>query len=308
MHAAELSECESVEGCIVECGLGYFWPVPDRVLCDEGFWVVLAQCVPQAASTIRVRTVQIDAVILPGSLDWFDASGAEETEDDLLLSIAREFGVFLDTLQVEFVDSSSQRQLDGQRHLQAHDSRVRIQLRDDTEMPDSDLVETLVCGLFTCNGSAVLLRTWNNVTMFGIGSLVDDAVSSVLSASLAQDGIGVEVILDTWEVAVVSDFTLPAAEWLEGSWDTCSTDCGKGSATRTISCPLGSSVGCAHNERPQENQPCEESVGCHPLCTMFGLVGGVCRTRTVATAAGGLALLFLACCCTSTVFCWWRRT
>ena len=105
----------------------------------------------------------------------------------------------------------------------------------------------------------------------------------------AVDGIiGAEMILDTWEVAVVMDFMLPAAEWLAGTWDACSTDCGEGSTSRTISCTLGGTLGCATMEQPTDKQSCEGS-DCPPYCVLLGSKDRAsCGAGAVAVVSGGI--------------------
>lgn len=267
---------------------------------------------------IRARTIQVDVVVVPGPIpaeqvsDVFGQAWAEDNGDRLILALAGLLAVLPEQLQLEVVDSLAQRHLDGRR-LQQQVFNMRIQLSDETDIPDSMLVETLLCGLFMCNGSAVIGRTLWNLTVFSVASLVGDGVSSVLFRSLAQDGsdavdgiIGAEMILDTWEVAVVMDFMLPAAEWLAGTWDACSTDCGEGSTSRTISCTLGGTLGCATMEQPTDKQSCEGS-DCPPYCVLLGSKDRAsCGAGAVAVVSGGVTLLLASCFVLAAVV-WWRR-
>mmetsp|Transcript_3274 Transcript_3274/g.7844 ORF Transcript_3274/g.7844 Transcript_3274/m.7844 type:complete len:543 (-) Transcript_3274:122-1750(-) len=74
------------------------------------------------------------------------------------------------------------------------------------------------------------------------------------------------------------------ATWQEGAWTRCSTQCGTGTQTRTVTCSTGHTEDC-HGKQPPTEQACEEHAGCSYSTSAWGECSSRCgkgtRTREV---------------------------
>lgn len=299
--------------CVIECPVGYVWPLQEDVLCSGGVWLVWAQCIPNGASWTSARVAEILVLVNPGSIPgsqdvMFDVTWVQENLDLMVQTSADLLALSPHKVQIEVLDLAKTRR-QRQRRLNAGEFLLRFLVVDDADTTAANLAEQLLCVLFTCTehgpawvGSPVLTNA-THITHVSVAGFVGDVTSSLLLNSivvvLEETGsvvpagmLNCELLVSNSQVRVVYGFVMPVAAWLEGSW-MCSTTCGTGVCSRSVSCSLGSSVACAAiSSKPQECEECEQCSLNH-FCPWPGRDGGSCEVAYVAL--GAVALLFLCC-------------
>uniref|UniRef100_A0A7S0ZU50 Uncharacterized protein n=1 Tax=Noctiluca scintillans TaxID=2966 RepID=A0A7S0ZU50_NOCSC len=295
-NVGNVSTCEQTtvdSSCTVECADGYEWPLDAGPTCltSDGFWEVLAECVPSGSSSDIDRVVEIVLLVTPGSsfdssTSVFSSQWAYENTDILEIVFA---GLLdLDSDDVEASVPST---------VASSSDPFNITFRVIDEVtPSNDLAENIACALATCTDEEVSVteETTGTTQLYIISASLVDESTSVLIGSLqsyleANDEVvptglaSATVALPTY-VAVMDEFVL--VTWNVGEWGSCSNYCGNGSQTRNVTCSLGADSACSSSSsKPEVSQSCTESTGC------IGAVDDSLSNITVAVIV--LAVLFV---------------
>lgn len=252
-----------------------------KFLCSQGRWQLQSECLTVNASSAKEAAVQVLLGLnleLDGSSELTGLAWAQSNEENLLRAFAARLGVHPAQLRMELLEGDSLQPLRRLTTLSASDSAfaVRITLLLGQEASAEDLEEAAQ-ELAAVADSQALLEVLANQTEAGEDST---QIRSLISAVLSQP-------------AILREYTLPAAAWIVGAWDSvcdilCAQDAEHTSLqTREVRCSRGRSIGCLGpaaieaGPKPAEVRPCE------------------CGDLLVSQASWALPLLLAACICCS---------
>ena len=266
------STCEQTavdSSCTVECADGYEWPLDAGPTCltSDGFWEVLAECVPSGSSSDIERVVEIVLLVTPGSsfdssTSVFSSQWAYENTDILATVFAGLLGVDSDDVEASVPSTVT---------TSSDSFNITFRVIDEVT-PSNDLAENVACALTNCTDEEVVTEVATGTTQLYMisASLVDDstsvfigAVQSYLESNdfVVPTGLASATVALPTYVAVMDEFVL--VTWTVGDWGSCSNYCGDGNQTRSVTCSLGTDSACSSSSsKPEVSQSCTNTTGC----------------------------------------------
>lgn len=304
--AASTCAQTEVEGsCTMECASEYEWPLTAGPTCmtSDGFWEVLADCVPSGSTVSVERVAVIVLLVTPPfhSESYFTSRWAHSRVDTLEDVLAGLLNVDSDDVQASVVSP-----------VTSWPNPFNITfLVLDNESLSHDLAEKLVCAVANCTDGEVVRQTLPGTTQVyalsgSLASQTNTIYTEALLSALERDdqwvpsGLASATVGLPKYVAVIDEFALTA--WIVGAWSSCSNSCGEGNQTRNVYCSLGSDSACASSSsKPDVLQKCVYRGGCDdpdgPFFSLFGLPTVpsflILALIVCAFALGALAFFYL---------------